>query len=802
MNAAAGVWGSAMIRMPHGTIGWLAAITAVVAFGSPAMAADSPAGKEIAELVIQGNRIHSQEQIAAHIDSKPRTRFSNDTAMKDCENLLKTGWFGPGDIKVDTMIRPDGKVAVLFSVRELPCTVHEIVYRGAGHLDKEELEKLTNLKIGAPMNPSFNQQARTAILRHYTEKGRNWATVTLVEGNTLQDTRVVFDIAEGPSIKVSGVEVKYFGPKSDDVSTGRLKTQIASWTYPGMVIGDDYNPIQLEQDLTKVSDYYHGLGYLDVRVQRELIWSPDHRTVKIIFHVEEGVRYKVAKVQIDGNKVYDEYKLLGYTDLRNGDYYDKFVAKADQERLKMVYGFDGRNVFVRETVNGAGTDGLVNVHYQIEEREPVRVGDVKIVGNTHTRDNVIRRVVDVYPGQVLSYPDLLQAEKNLARLSIFEEDPQKGVKTTVEVENPENTEEMYKNILVTVHEKPTGSFMVGAGINSDAGLTGSIVLSERNFDITNVPTSFNDFIEGNAFRGAGQDFSIRAMPGTEYQNYSISWRDPAIFDSHYSLADSAYYFTRGYDEYDESRVGTQITLGRRFSNIWSANITERVAEVDITNVYAYEPTQITQYAGNSFLFGSRVSIVRDDRDSVLHPGSGSTFEAGAEWVTGTYSYPLLTAELDKYWTLYERKDGSGKQILSVRSQVSWAGDDTPVYERFYAGGFQSLRGFEFRGVGPFINGFNIGGNFAFLNSVEYQIPLMANDNLHFVTFVDSGTVEESVSIKDYRVAVGVGLRIAVPQLLGPVPLAFDFGVPLVKGPEDRTQVFSFSMGYSAQPGQH
>lgn len=243
-------------------------------------------------------------------------------------------------------------------------------------------------------------------------------------------------------------------------------------------------------------------------------------------------------------------------------------------------------------------------------------------------------------------------------------------------------------------------------------------------------------------------------------------------------------------------ASAQITLGRHFSNIWSANLTERIADVNITNVYAYEPPQITDYAGHSTLIGSRLSIQRDDRNSVLRPTEGSIFEVGGEWVTGTYEYPLVTAEFSKYWTTWQRKDGSGKQVLSFRSQASWAGDQTPVYERFYAGGAQSLRGFEFRGVGPYIDGFNIGGNFAFLNSLEYQIPIMANDNLHFVTFVDSGDVETTFTLKDYRVAVGCGLRISIPQLLGPVPLAFDFGFPIVKGPGDHGQLFSFSLGYN------
>ena len=121
-------------------------------------------------------------------------------------------------------------------------------------------------------------------------------------------------------------------------------------------------------------------------------------------------------------------------------------------------------------------------------------------------------------------------------------------------------------------------------------------------------------------------------------------------------------------------------------------------------------------------------------------------------------------------------------------------EDTPAFERFYGGGFRSLRGFAFRGVGPFEEGLNVGGTFAFLNSIEYQVPVVASDKVYLVGFVDSGTVERKVEINNYRVSAGVGVRIQVP-MFGPVPIALDFGFPINKGPEDRKQVFSFWLGF-------
>ena len=166
---------------------------------------------------------------------------------------------------------------------------------------------------------------------------------------------------------------------------------------------------------------------------------------------------------------------------------------------------------------------------------------------------------------------------------------------------------------------------------------------------------------------------------------------------------------------------------------------------------------------------------------------------GVEQATGKFTFPQATADFNQYFTLWQRADGSGRHVLGFHSQVGYSGPNTPAFERFYAGGFRSIRGFQFRGVGPNVNGFEIGGDFMFLNSLEYQIPVRASDNFYFVTFLDSGTVESRVEIKDYRVSAGFGVRFVLP-MLGPVPIALDFGFPIVKAAGDRTQIFSFWLG--------
>jgi outer membrane protein insertion porin family len=216
--------------------------------------------------------------------------------------------------------------------------------------------------------------------------------------------------------------------------------------------------------------------------------------------------------------------------------------------------------------------------------------------------------------------------------------------------------------------------------------------------------------------------------------------------------------------------------------------------VGIHDVASWAPPDYQDVIGNNFLVGLRGDLTYDSRDSYLRATHGSMLDIGFEEVTGDYTFPVFSLEANKYFTIYQRPDESGRHVLAYHGELAWAGANTPVFERFFAGGFRSMRGFEFRGVGPFEDGYNLGGDFMVLNSLEYQVPIKANDQIYLVGFVDSGTVESRISLADYRVSAGFGIRIVVP-LLGPVPIALDFGFPIVRDPNDRTQVFSFWVGF-------
>ncbi len=352
------------------------------------------------------------------------------------------------------------------------------------------------------------------------------------------------------------------------------------------------------------------------------------------------------------------------------------------------------------------------------------------------------------------------------------------------------------DINVNATEGRTGRLMFGAGVNSDAGVVGSFVWDESNFDLFRPPTSFADIIEGRAWRGGGQRFRAEAAPGNTVSRYAISWTDPYFMYTDFSLGVSGFYFNRYYPDWQEDRTGGRVSLGRQWTPEWSSAMALRLEEVEMQKPRtATPPAIIARDLGTSFLSTVRVSATHDTRDQSVMPSEGHFFDAAFEQAFNDFVYPRTEAEFRKYFTLYNRPDGSGRQVLTLAGNVGWSGDDTPVFERYYAGGFQSFRGFAYRGVTPrdTTGIYGVGGTFQLLGTVEYRVPVTADDMINVVAFSDFGTVENEVSVADFRATAGFGLRVVIPAM-GPVPLAFDFAFPITRQEFDDERMFSFYVG--------
>ena len=350
---------------------------------------------------------------------------------------------------------------------------------------------------------------------------------------------------------------------------------------------------------------------------------------------------------------------------------------------------------------------------------------------------------------------------------------------------------------VFVEETRTGQFMFGVTVNSNAGLIGNIVLQERNFDILNPPTSWDDFMIGRAFRGGGQGFRIELQPGTVLQRYLVSFTDPYFLGTDNSFDTSAYYFNRAYFDWTEARAGGRLALGRRLTPDLSLIGALRLEDVDIFGLRVKGVPALDAVKGHNDIYSGRVTLTHDTRDIPFAPTQGHLIQASFEQAFGEFSFPRGDFELAQYFLVRQRPDGSGRHTAGFISKLGVSGSDTPIFENYFAGGFSTIRGFQFRGASPRDSGVIVGGRFQWLNSAEYYFPLTADDMIRGTIFCDFGTVERNVALHSdqFRVAPGFGLRLNVPAM-GPAPLAFDFAFPIASADTDREQMFSFFFGAS------
>ncbi len=358
----------------------------------------------------------------------------------------------------------------------------------------------------------------------------------------------------------------------------------------------------------------------------------------------------------------------------------------------------------------------------------------------------------------------------------------------------------YVIVDVDAEETQTGRLMIGAGVNSNAGLVGNIVIDEQNFDILRLPRSWDDIANGVAFRGAGQRFRLEATPGTQLQRYSATFQEPYLFDTRIGLSLSASYYTRFFYDWAEARTGGRVGLGYQFifAPDLSVNAGFRGESVDVYNPRVLAP-DIVNMLGTNSVYGFSGGLIHDTRDSPFLPTQGHLVTFEFEQVIGTFVYPRGILEGRQYFLLNERPDGSGRHVLSVGSLLGISGPDTPAYDNFFAGGYNTLRGFSFRGASPVQAGpggvATVGGPFEWLSTVEYMFPITADDTLRGVVFTDFGTVESNVAIQNFRVSPGVGMRITLPAM-GPAPIALDFAFPVAYAPTDSLQMFSFFVGFA------
>jgi outer membrane protein insertion porin family len=793
----------------------------------------------LAGVVVEGNRTIAADEILKKIKTRAGRPPDPKQIKDDVRSLYSSRWF----FNVETRLSQTAEGPVLvFKVLERPM-LQKVEYAGNKKIKTKELGELTGLKVGGAYDVGANKESARRIENHYHEKGFIYAKVELEKGESLEDREVRFKINEGPKVHVD--KISFSG--NSFVSDGVLKTQVKTKTRLLWLFGGKYDPATVPEDIASLKQYYHSLGFFDVRIKNKGGVSNDKARVHLEYEIVEGPRYKVRNIEIVGNRVLPEDKLRTEAKMLPGQYFNERFLNADVEKITAQYGELGR-IFARveATPRFLEEPGTVDLVYNIDEDRPYRIGKIHVHiegDHPHTKESVILTRLRIRPGELASREKIKKSEQSLRNSQIFAgalpgapDGPRIAVapaeptrsRDEVNIVRGQNQNYGYDSSPssphfddppvgseplpgsgplplfedqppgfiephVYVQETQTGRLMFGVGVNSNAGFVGSAVLEENNFDLFRPPTSMADIFNGTAWRGGGQQFRIEAVPGNQLSRYLISWRDPYFMEQNFSLGASGFYYTRFFPNWREQRLGGRITVGQQFSPEFSGSMALRLENVDVTNPSIPTPPQLSEVLGNNFLSTVRASLAHDTRDSSFIPGKGHFIEASYEQGIADFLYPKLELDARQYFTLSERPDGGNRQIVSMVGQVGWTDNETPIFEKFFAGGFQSFRGFAFYGVSPRVNGIRIGGRWQALGSLEYMLPVTADDTIQLVAFTDMGTVEDRVAFEEFRLSVGAGVRLTIPAM-GPVPIALDLGFPIIKQDFDDERIFAFYVG--------
>lgn len=744
----------------------------------------------VAEVEIKGLLTVTEDFVKTKLETQVGQMFSARALKNDIQRLHAFNFFSNIEVQVNQTL---AGVKVTFVVAENHL-LGEIKLVGNFSVDNEEILgglRIAKEKYLAPYALSLDLLHLTEL---YHKKGFLFVNIKTESKPQSGWIDVYFLIDEGPRVYLE--EINFFGNRSFSKSdllafTQSQETSLFSSTY--------YDEDTLQEDLILIRNFYRSEGYLDVRVHlRDISFGNDRRSIIINISINEGRRYDVQKVSFVGHKLFSEKELRDRIEMVEGMAFKQNDMARDKNKLERLYGENGfLNIKVSPVVSFPDVKNpVVNIVYRTEEGDTTNIRKIDVEGNSLTRDHVVRRELLQSPGEQFNLGKVENIQQRLRRLQYFE---------TIKLDLRDTEEEKWKDINLKVEEGRTGSLRFAAGITSDLGAVGEISVTKRNFDISRFPTSFADLLSGESLTGAGQTLDVYFQAGREVIRFKISFVDPYFLGYNLIFSPEIYKTERVRESWREGYTGTQLSFGRKIGLDTTVKVGYRLDNVRVTDVDDDAPEDVLDAEGDNVISSMNVDFTIDTRDDYVLPSRGYTiglnYELAGVIFRGHYDFSKANIRLAYFQTLYTTEKGY-KHVLSFGTRFGLADahgitKKVPIFERFFAGGATSIRGFRFRSVSPKVNNGEdpIGGEFMFVSTLEYGMPLY-QDMVRLVFFADCGNVVAEVDhtiLDSIRLSVGFGFRLKIP-LLGPTPFAFDFGFPIRKEDDDETQVFSFSLG--------
>ncbi len=726
-----------------------------------------------------------EAELFFNIQQRSGQDFDQTRCEADLKRLFQTGNFA--DASYEIRPREDGKIDVTFRLKLKPI-VRKVRLSGNAKFKTSVLQEHITIAEDRPLADARYRESMDALRKFYRDKGYADTVITpVIETLGPDEINLTFRIEEKLRYKIDLVSFE----GATVFSQWTLKHSIAnrysmfSWLMDAGLL----NKAELELDRARLRDMYWEKGYLDFAVE-DLRIQPkedDAERVDLLFKINEGEPYTVGALEITGNKVAETPTLLSCVALAQGQVFSYQKENATRQAITNYYESLGySDVDCRAVRNADFESHTVAIRFEITEGRKYTIRDVIISGNTGTKDKVIRRELAVQPFDPVDQTRIDASRERLLGMGYFS----KVEATTV---NADALGE--KDVHFAVEEKPDRfGLKVGAGFSDVNSLVGMVELSSNNFDIANP---------GDWFYGGGQRLRAQALFGIDTMGFNVDFTEPWLFDIPLRFDLSGYGNEISYEKWDEQRFGFRTALAHRvFDDFTLLSVGYKFEQVNVRNMTRHADYELRREQGRSFVSQPSVMLERDTRDSLTDPTEGyliNLFAAASPRFLGSSdSFYRLEAKGVLYYSFFDKAIVwmAGAKIGTVAAFNR--NDNAPLYERYFLGGGDTLRGFPYREVSPTDSrSNNLGGQSMLLLTSEISHPIWSF--IRGAVFVDAGNAWRnsfSMGLGGMNIGVGYGLRIKVPMLNAPIKL--DLAYPVLNNQDDLSSKlrFHFNMGFT------
>jgi outer membrane protein insertion porin family len=725
----------------------------------------SGAEENIYKIMILGNVKVEEGVIRGAIKSREGGPFSVEKIREDLRSIFDLGLFT--DVQVDIKPTPQGK-EVIFIVAEKP-SIKDIFIKGNDKVKLDDIKEKMTLKSRSILNLEKVKENAEQIRKLYFSKGYYGVKVEdKVDYLETNEAVVTFTISEGPKGHIQKIVFK--GNKN--IKSSRLKKLMATKRRTIFSIITKTGTLDediLKNDLQLVTAYYFDQGYLDAKVSEPKINLSNPKKIRIEIGIVEGPRYHLGNIDFKGDVLTTKEALFKILKIKRGDVYSNTVIRKEINTLTEKFANQGyAYVEINPEISVDNKDLLVHLTFEIEKKKRVFYEKIQVVGNTKTRDKVVRRELVVAEGELYNAANMNKSRDRLKRTGFFKE---------VDFTTSRGSTEEKINVDIKVEEAPTGAVTFGVGYSTIESVVGSASISDRNLF------------------GLGYAGSLRFSLGFKTQNFRLSFTDPYFLGYPYAAGIDLYHErVEIFETYSYKITGGDLRFGKELTDSLRIDAMYKLENIDVYNVADDASIYIKDQKGKKTTSAISLTPSIDTRDDNFNPrrgGQHSLFIQNAGSILGGDNYFVKVLGRTSWFFPLPLNS-----TLNLRAQagmiLGYGGRPLPIYEKFFAGGISTVRGFEYGKAGPVdVNDEPIGAKKMVVFNTELIFPISREIGLRGALFFDIGKGFDKWSeITPLRLGAGPGIRWYSP--FGPIHIDFGFNLNPKKG--EKGNVIEFTAG--------